>query len=196
MINGINSNNGATALSVLCKTCGISVNSTESDFDTLSSQEAQEEKTLESTSSLSMTKELSEKEKQRLEYLKNMLTQMLSAAENPPSEEQKRNIQRVEKEIEKLTGIKTSKNSITQNMAKLPGKDDDKDKKEKEEEKAGMRNSEFLKEQQMAEINLLEGLNKSEGGTMSQVLRGLAGLCYENAALPTSANSTLKSIKV
>lgn len=149
-----------------------------------------------SYSSLPMQKELSEDEKARLEQLKDQLAQMLAGADNPPTSQQRQNIRKVEKEIEKLTGMKMS-SSASQTLDKAPKQDDDKEKEKEKQEK--MVRSEFLKEQQLRAISLPEDPGASDNGVMAQAMRNRAIAAYNVTADATSMigkNSSSKSFTV
>lgn len=77
-------------------------------------------------------KKLSPKEEQRVQFLQNLLAQLLTMVEGNPTDEQKDRIRAIEKELEKITGVKTQ-SSLADMAAKLPGKTDK--KKEEEQEK-------------------------------------------------------------
>jgi hypothetical protein len=83
-------------------------------------------------SPFTVPKELTPEEQQRVEFLQNLLTQTLAMAEGNPTDEQKTRIRDIENELEKITGVKAH-SSLSNMVAKMPGKTDR--KKEKEEEK-------------------------------------------------------------
>ncbi|MCJ2163646.1 hypothetical protein [Pseudodesulfovibrio sp. S3] len=98
---------------------------------TLEPEKTEEEQRLES-SSISFQRELTPEEESRVLFLKNLLAQLLIMAEGQPTEEQRAHIRDIEKELEKITGVKvrSSLSSMTKNM---PGKKDkDDDEKEKD----------------------------------------------------------------
>tara|TARA_Y100001954_G_scaffold210398_1_gene236250 strand:+ start:13722 stop:14246 length:525 start_codon:yes stop_codon:yes gene_type:complete len=76
-------------------------------------------------STISFQKELTPEEEQRVLFLQNMLSQLLSLADGRPSEEQRERIKEIEKELEELTGVKmeTRLSSVTE---KMPGKKEEK----------------------------------------------------------------------
>jgi len=92
-------------------------------------EETQEKQETEA-STISFQKELTPEEEQRVLFLQNMLSQLLTLADGRPSEEQRARIKEIEKELEKLTGVKmeTRLSSVTE---KMPGQ---KEEKEEDEE--------------------------------------------------------------
>ena len=94
---------------------------------TLEPERTEEEKRLES-STLSFQRELTPEEQNRVLFLKNMLAQLISLAGGTPTEEQKARIKEIEKELEKITGVKMN-SSISNTVKMISGK-----KKEDEEE--------------------------------------------------------------
>jgi hypothetical protein len=109
---------------------GLSWNFDKNGYGVQGPEKTEEEKKQETINSLPVQKELSEEEKEKLEQLKDMLTQILASADTPPTREQKSNIRRIEKEIENLTGMKMSQ-SNSQVLDKMPTQDKDEEKKEK-----------------------------------------------------------------
>jgi len=103
----------------------------------LEPEKTEEEKRLES-SSLSFQKELTPEEKNRVLFLKNMLAQLLTMGDGQPTEEQKARIREIEKEIEKITGVKM-RSSIADATSKMPDKkDDDEEEEAKKRQAAGI----------------------------------------------------------
>lgn len=84
------------------------------------SQEKQEAQ----ASTISFQKELTPEEKQRVLFLQNMLSQLLTLADGRPSDEQRSRIKEIEKELEELTGVKmqTRLSDVTE---KMPGQKKD-----------------------------------------------------------------------
>jgi hypothetical protein len=95
---------------------------------TLTPEKTEEEKQLETTT-FSYSKELNPEEEKRVLFLKNILAQILTMTDGQPTEEQVSRIKEIEKELEKITGVKMH-SRISSTAAKIPGKTD----KEKEEE--------------------------------------------------------------
>ena len=91
-------------------------------------EETEAEKQLK-TSNIPIQRELTPEEEQRVLFLKNMLSQLLTMAEGQPSEEQKARIKEVEKELESLTGVKM-RSRLSNATDKMVG---EKDKEEQEE---------------------------------------------------------------
>lgn len=81
----------------------------------------------------SRQRELTPEEQQRVEFLKNLLVQTLTAAQGDPTEDQKKQIREIEDELEKITGMKV-RTRISKVTDKLPGKDDEDKEKEKQEQ--------------------------------------------------------------
>ena len=99
---------------------------------TLEPEKTEEELRLES-STLSFQKQLTPEEENRVLFLTNLLTQLLDMAEGQPSEEQKSRIREIEKELEKITGVKR-RTSLAAATQKMPGrKKDDDDEAERAE---------------------------------------------------------------
>lgn len=78
---------------------------------------------------------LTPEEQRRVEFLKNLLLQTLTMAQGDPTEDQKKQIREIEDELEKITGVKT-RSRISTVTDKMPGKDDEDQKKEKQEQQA------------------------------------------------------------
>jgi hypothetical protein len=76
-------------------------------------------------------KELTPEEKQRVEFLQNLLAQTMAMAEGNPTDEQKTRIREIENELEKITGIKNHSRLSTM-TAKMPGKTDKEEEEERE----------------------------------------------------------------
>lgn len=87
------------------------------------------------SSPIAFRKELTPEERQRVEFLKNLLVQTLTMAQGDPTEDQKQRIREIEDELEKLTGVKT-RTRISTVTDKMPGKDDEDKDKEKQEQQA------------------------------------------------------------
>ena len=100
------------------------------DGMTLEPKKTEEEQQLES-STLSFQKELTPEEENRVLFLKNLLSQLLAMAEGQPTEEQRSRIREIEKELEKITGVKTrsSLSNAARNMPKTR-KDEDEEKQD------------------------------------------------------------------
>ncbi|NDV19737.1 hypothetical protein GO013_09930 [Pseudodesulfovibrio sp. JC047] len=99
-------------------------------------EKTEEEKRLES-SSLPIQKELTPEEKNRVAFLKNMLSQLLSMGDGQPTEEQKARIKEVENEIAKITGVKPH-SSIADATHTMPKKKDDDEDEAKRRHIAGI----------------------------------------------------------
>ncbi|WP_272699991.1 hypothetical protein [Desulfovibrio sp. Fe33] len=84
-----------------------------------------------SGSPLSFKKELPPEEQRRVIFLQNLLAQTMAMAEGSPTDEQKERIRDIEKEIEKITGVKT-KSHLSSMTDKMPGKTDKKEEEERE----------------------------------------------------------------
>jgi hypothetical protein len=104
------------------------VRSVSKDGMTFEPEKTEEEKRLES-STISMQRELSPEEEQRVQFLKNLLAQILSLSDGQPTDEQKTRIKDIEKELEKITGVKM-RSSLSAATEKIPAKS----KKAQEEE--------------------------------------------------------------
>jgi len=84
-----------------------------------------------SGSALSFKKELTPEEQSRVIFLQNLLAQTMAMAEGNPTDEQKERIRDIEKELEKITGVKT-KSHLSAMTDKMPGKTDKKEEEERE----------------------------------------------------------------
>lgn len=102
-----------------------------SDGMTLEPEKTEEELQLES-STFSYQRQLTPEEENRVLYLQNLLAQTLAMADGQPTEEQRARIREIEKELEKITGVKTrsSLSNATRNMPKTK-KDEDEDEEDK-----------------------------------------------------------------
>ncbi|BDQ32469.1 hypothetical protein [Pseudodesulfovibrio portus] len=98
---------------------------------TLEPEKTDEELRLES-STFSFQRQLSPEEENRVLFLQNLLAQMLAMADGQPIEEQRSRIRDIEKELEKITGVKV-RSSLSAMTKDLPGKQD-----EDEEENLGV----------------------------------------------------------
>lgn len=87
------------------------------------------------SSGISFRRELTPKEQQRVEFLKNLLVQTLTMAQGDPTEDQKKRIREIENELEKITGVKM-RSRISSVTDKIPGKDNEDEEKEKQEQQA------------------------------------------------------------
>ena len=98
------------------------------DGMTLEPEKTEEEIQLES-STLSFQRELTPEEENRVLFLQNLLAQMLAMADGQPTEEQRSRIRDIEKELEKITGVKTrsSLSAMTKNMPDTKDEDDEED---------------------------------------------------------------------
>lgn len=95
---------------------------------TLEPEKTEEELRLES-STLSFQRQLTPEEENRVLFLQNLLAQMMAMADGQPTEEQRSRIRDIEKELEKITGVKvrSSLSTMTENM---PGEKDEDDEEE------------------------------------------------------------------
>lgn len=84
-----------------------------------------------SGSPISFRKELTPEEERRVLFLENLLAQTLAMADGNPTDEQRTRIRDIEKELEKITGVKT-KSSLTAMTRKMPGKKDGDEENERE----------------------------------------------------------------
>lgn len=99
---------------------------------TLEPEKTEEEIRLES-STLSVPKDLTPEEEKRVLFLENLMAQLLAMADGQPTDEQKARIKDMERELEKITGIKVH-SSISNTTDKMIGKkDNDKEEKEKQQ---------------------------------------------------------------
>ncbi len=141
---------------------------------TLTPERTKEETRLES-STLSFQKELTPEEEKRVRFLKDMMAQLLTMSEGQPTEEQKARIKEIEKELEKITGVKM-KTSISNVTEKIPGKKDKEDEKEKLEHQIdGMDPKEALHskmpEKQSQEIN--PGMQMLQRNSLATLMRSI-----------------------
>ena len=148
-----------------CTSCGVKgvrkLNNAPEDSDIfLPIKKIEEEKQL-AASSFSFGKQLTPEEEQRVLFLKNMLSEILALAGGEPTEEQKARIKEVEKELEKITGIKTP-SRISKVTAKMPGKDDeDKEEEQKQKQMHGIDPKEAI-HKNIQEVSLENGPTGSE----------------------------------
>lgn len=75
---------------------------------------------------ISFRKQLTPEEEQRVLFLKDLLAQTLTMADGNPTDEQRERIRDIEKELEKITGVKM-RSSLTAATKNLPKNRDDKD---------------------------------------------------------------------
>lgn len=132
MINSID-----TQSILLCTECNAKnarklVRTVENGEFSLVPEKTEEERQLES-SSFSYSRQLTPEEEKRVLFLKNMLSEILAMGGGQPTEEQKARIKEIEKELEKITGIKT-RSRISDATSKMPDKDDE-EKEEEQQEK-------------------------------------------------------------
>ncbi|MFH1914150.1 MAG: hypothetical protein ABIK45_07740 [Pseudomonadota bacterium] len=85
------------------------------------------------SSTLPTQKHLTVEEEQRVIYLRDMLAQILAMSEGQPSEEQKTRIREIEKELEKITGVKMP-SSLSNAAETLPNKTAGARRRDEEEE--------------------------------------------------------------
>ncbi|KAB1441229.1 hypothetical protein [Pseudodesulfovibrio senegalensis] len=169
---------------------GLSWNFDKNGYGVQGPEKTEEEKKQETINSLPVQKELSEEEKEKLEQLKDMLTQMLASADTPPTREQKSNIRRIEKEIENLTGMKMSQ-SNSQVLDKMPTQDKDEEKKKK----TLFAESEYLKQVQLSAISLPKNCSVTQGGAMGQVLGAFANNTID-ISITSISSQILKDMKI
>ena len=93
---------------------------------TLEPEKTEEELRLES-STLSFQRQLTPEEENRVLFLQNLLAQMLALSDGQPTEEQCSRIRDIEKELEKITGVKV-RSSLSNAARNMPGKKKDEDK--------------------------------------------------------------------
>lgn len=106
------------------------------DGMTLQPEKTEEEKRLES-STFSFQRQLTPEEENRVLFLKNLLAQLLTMANGQPTEDQKSRIREIEKELEKITGVKV-KSSISNAVNKMPGTKKDEEDNERKWDTAGI----------------------------------------------------------
>ncbi|WP_319470076.1 hypothetical protein [uncultured Pseudodesulfovibrio sp.] len=132
------------------------VRDVQKDGMSLVPEKTEEEKQLESNSSpISFRKELTPEEKKRVTFLKDMMAQILTLTDGQPTEEQKARIREIEKELEKITGVKM-RSRVSDVTAEMPEKDDEDKKKEQERQIRAMGPS-------MAEHRSMVGFGVQEG---------------------------------
>ncbi|WP_316900933.1 hypothetical protein [Pseudodesulfovibrio indicus] len=85
-------------------------------------------------SPISIAKQLTPEEEQRVLFLQNLLAQTLAMADGNPSDEQRERIREIEQELEKITGVKV-RSSLASATKNLPKSRDDEDE-ERNREKA------------------------------------------------------------
>jgi len=124
-----------------CTNCAVKsargfVRDVSEDGMSLVPEKTEEEKRLES-STISFQRQLSPEEEKRVQFLKNLMAQILTLADGQPTDEQRTRIKDIEKELEKITGVKMH-SSISKATAKMPGKDNDKKKEELERQTRGI----------------------------------------------------------
>ncbi len=130
------------------------------------------------------SRSLSEEEQRRLEELKDQLVDLLKDPENITPEKE-RQIRQIEKEMEKLTGIKMPKRKLS-SLAKMMSSMDDKEKEKTEAGLPGLENK-ALQEERLRSMNMpsasLEpgkgimdyAINAYTGSSLASVLQGSAG---------------------
>lgn len=125
------------------------------------------------SSPFSFQRQLSPEEENRVLFLKNMLAQLLTMANGNPTEEQKARIRDIEKEIEKITGVKVRSN-ISTATSKMPGKKKDEEDEETSETMKGISPNEAMHARQ-PEGNRPEnpGMQMVRNNTMHYQLRSL-----------------------
>ncbi|ADU62849.1 MAG: hypothetical protein KUA35_13835 [Pseudodesulfovibrio sp.] len=159
---------------------------------TMKPEKTEEELQLE-TSSIPTQRQLTHEEELRAQYLKNLLAQIMSMSEAQPTEEQKTRIRDIEKELEKITGVKM-RSSLSNATEAMPAKTRQAEKAEEEEEKR-------KRERQMQGIDPLElkhmyrpdfsGAKDSESGTPMKMIRNAGAAAYQNALDSSSAGALL-----
>lgn len=161
---------------------------------TLEPEKTEEEAQLE-TSAIPTQRQLTYEEELRVQYLKNLLAQTLSMSEGQPTEEQKARIRDIEKELEKLTGVKM-RSSLANATETMPAKTRQAKKAEEEEEKRKL-------ERQMQGIDPLElkhmkrpdfsTSGESTSGMVMKMLRSAGAAAYQNALDSPAATSLADS---
>lgn len=168
---------------------------TVSDKGTLTLEpEKTEEELQRETSTIPTQRQLTHEEELRVQYLKNLLAQTLSMSEAQPTEEQKIRIRDIEKELEKITGVKM-RSSLSNATETMSTKTRQTKKAEEEEEKR-------KRERQMQGIDPLElkhmyrpdfsAVKDSESGTPMKMIRNAGAAAYQNALDSSSAGELLK----
>ncbi|MGE4292958.1 MAG: hypothetical protein AB7E32_12205 [Desulfovibrio sp.] len=114
-----------------------------------------------------MRRQLSEEEKQKVEQLKDMLTDLLSESKGQPDEEQRGRIREVENEIAKITGERPRR-SLAATTRKLPLK-----RKEKQQEEI-TGESPFLVQERIAQATLPPDKGVKGPGTLASPLSNAA----------------------
>ncbi|WP_285906197.1 hypothetical protein [Pseudodesulfovibrio pelocollis] len=127
---------------------------------TLEPEKTEEEIRLES-STIPTQKQLTSEEEQRVLYLKNLLAQILAMSEGQPSDEQKTRIRDIEKELEKITGVKMQ-SSLSNAAETMPNKT------------AGARRREEQEEEQRKRERQARGIDPKE--LEHRAVQNLAGL--------------------
>jgi hypothetical protein len=120
-------------------------------------------------SPIPVTRQLTAEEEQRVLYLKNLLAQLLTMSEGQPTDEQKTRIRDIEKELEKITGVKVQ-SSLGNAAETLPGKTAGARRRDEEEEERRKR------EQQVRGID-----PKEMEHPFAQNLAGLAPVADQSA---------------
>lgn len=121
-------------------TTGSSIKTTvkhEQEINEVGSGNSTVEKETDSQSSFSIPvrRELTPEEQRRVEFLKTILVQTLTAAQGDPTDEQKKNIREAEAELEKITGVKM-RSRISNVTDKITGEKDEDEERRKEEQLA------------------------------------------------------------
>ena len=93
---------------------------------TLKPEKTEEELRLES-STISFQRQLTPEEENRCLFLQNLLAQMLAMSDGQPTDEQCSRIRDIEKELEKITGVKV-RSSLSTATRNMPGKKNDEDR--------------------------------------------------------------------
>lgn len=159
---------------------------------TLEPEKTEEELRLES-SSIPTQRQLSHEEELRVQYLKNLLAQTLSISEGQPTEEQKTRIRDIEKELEKITGVKMG-SSLSNAAEVMPSKTRQAKNAEEEEEKHKL-------ERQMQGIDPLElkhmyrtdfsAAKDYKSDMTMKMLRNAGAAAYRNTLDTLSAGTSL-----
>ncbi|MBG0789227.1 MAG: hypothetical protein H0S80_01890 [Desulfovibrionaceae bacterium] len=145
---------------------------------TLEPEKTEEEQRLES-STLTFQKELTPEEENRVLFLTNLLSQLMDMANGQPSDEQKSRIREIEKELEKITGVKR-RSSLAAATKKMPGR-----KKDDEEENEGQ-DVDGIDPKEAVHARRSENTGNGENPGM-QMLRRNADLFKIAASFNTSA---------
>jgi hypothetical protein len=159
---------------------------------TLEPEKTEEESRLE-TSAIPTQRQLTHEEELRVQYLKNLLAQTLSMSEAQPTEEQRTRIRDIEKELEKITGVKmrSSLSNATETMST----------KTRQAKKAEEEEEERKRERQMQGIDPLElkhmkrpefpTTGDPKSGMVMKMLRSAGATAYQNALDSSSADKLL-----